>query len=129
MASFLGVFPHLFCQHYIPEYNGRKWRQSYTPTGEYYVTHSMQVQDDVLYKARRCNNFEFTIHLMIVGLLRTALSQYLKCQDQQISKIVEALSYSAVHEISEGAPFFYLACQGGAARTPAPVSYATVSDT
>jgi len=31
----------------------------------------MHVQDGVLYNARRCNNFEFTIYLMIVGLLST----------------------------------------------------------
>ena len=40
---------------------------------------------------------------------------------------IEALSYSAVHEASEGAHFLHLACQGGAARTPVlPVSYATL---
>jgi len=79
----------------------------------------MHVQDDVLYNAHRCNNFEFTIHLMIVGLLRTALFQYFKYQDQRISKIVEALSYSAVHEISEGGPFFIFSLPGGR-RAPLP---------
>jgi len=34
--------------------NGRKWRQRSTPTDDYYITHSMNVQDDVLYNARRC---------------------------------------------------------------------------
>jgi len=33
-----------------------------------------------------CNNFEFTIHLLIVGLLSTALFQHLKFQSQRISK-------------------------------------------
>jgi len=33
-----------------------------------------------------CNNFEFTIYLMIVGLLSTALFRYLICQHQRISK-------------------------------------------
>ena len=70
-----------------------------------------------------CNNFELTIHLMIVGLLSTALFQYLKCQDQRVSEngrpTVKALSYSAVHEISEGSLFFTFSLPGGAARTPA----------
>ena len=73
-----------------------------------------------------CNNFELTIHLMIVGLLSTALFQYLKCQDQRVSEngrpTVKALSYSAVHEISEGSLFFTFSLPGGAARTPAAPS-------
>jgi len=42
---------------------------------------------------------------MIVGLLNTGVLQFLKCEDQGFPKIVEALSYSAVHEISEGGLF------------------------
>jgi len=41
--------------------------------GDYYITHSIHVQDGVLYTARSCNNFKFTIHLMTVSLLNTAL--------------------------------------------------------
>jgi len=78
----------------------------------------MHVQDDVLYNACLCNDFQFTIHLMIVGLTSTALFQYLKRQDQQISKNVEALSYCAVHEISEGGPFFTFSLPGGRAPLP-----------
>ena len=36
--------------------------------------------------ACRCHNFQFTIQLMTVGLLNTALFQYVNCQDQRISK-------------------------------------------
>jgi len=66
---------------------------------------------------------------MIAGLLSTELFQYLKCQDQNgFPKIVEALSYSAVHEISEGVPFFTFSLPEGR-RAPLPplppVSYAT----
>jgi len=56
---------------------------------------------------------------MIAGLLSTAVFQYVKCQDQRISKNLEALSDSAVHEISEGAYFSHLGCQGGR-RAPLP---------
>jgi len=57
---------------------------------------------------------------MIAGLLSTELFQYLKCQDQNgFPKIVEALSYSAVHEISEGVPFFTFSLPEGR-RAPLP---------
>jgi len=32
-----------------------------TTTNDYDITHSIHVQDDVLYNTRRCNNFKFTI--------------------------------------------------------------------
>ena len=35
-------------------YNGRKWQQRSTPAGDYYITHNIHVQNDVLYTARRC---------------------------------------------------------------------------
>jgi len=56
---------------------------------------------------------------MIIGLLLTVLFQYLKCQAQRISKNLEALSCSAVHEISEGGPFFTFSFPGGR-RAPLP---------
>jgi len=62
---------------------------------------------------------------MIIGLLLTVLFQYLKCQAQRISKNLEALSCSAVHEISEGVHFLHLAFQGGDAHPYPPVTYAT----
>ena len=77
-------------------------RQCSTTTGDCYTTHSMHIHDHILYTARRCNNFEFTIHLMTVGMLK------------------RSISYSAVHEISNGDRFFTFNLPGGAARTLAP---------
>jgi len=54
-------------------------------------------------------------------MLNTALFQYLKrhIKINGFSKLVKALSYPAVHEISKRGPIFlHLACQG-AALTPA----------
>ena len=62
-------------------------RQRSTTTGDYYITHSMHV------RSRWCTAYytplqqlRFWIHLMTVGMLNTALFQYLKRQDQRISK-------------------------------------------
>jgi len=41
------------------KYNGRRCGQRSTTTGDYHITHSMHVQDDVLRTARRRNNFDF----------------------------------------------------------------------
>jgi len=40
------------------KYNGCRCGQRSTTTGDYYITHSMHVQD-VLHTARRCNNLDF----------------------------------------------------------------------
>jgi len=85
----------------------------------------MHVQDDVLYNARRCTATTLNVRLIWWLLVCQAL-HYFNIQDQRIPKIVEALSYSAVHEICKGGPFLYLAFQGGRrAPLPSPVSYAT----
>jgi len=73
---------------------------------------SMHVHGHVLYTACRCNYFEFTIHLMTIGLLNTAVFQY-KSQDQRTSKTCRSISYSVVHEISKGGPFFTFSLPGG----------------
>jgi len=57
-------------------------------------TRSMHVQDDVLYNARRCNNFQIKIHLMTAGLLNIAIFQHLKCQDQWISRTCKSIFIS-----------------------------------
>jgi len=54
-----------------------------------------------------CNNSDFTIHLMIVGLLSTALFQYLKCQDQWISKNCSTFIFWSSWNLS-GGPIFYI---------------------
>ena len=41
------------------KYNGRRCGQRSITTDDYYITHSMHVQDDVLRTARRCNNIDF----------------------------------------------------------------------
>jgi len=87
--------------------------------GDYYITHSMQVQDDVLCSVQctplHCNNFEFTIHLIIVGLLSTALFQYLKCQDktdfQKLQKHFHILQFM---KSLRGAHFTFSLPGGGA---------------
>ena len=53
--------------------------------------------------------------------------QYLKCQDQRFSKNCRSTFIFALHEISEGAHFLHLACQGGRRAPLPPVSYATGS--
>ena len=68
-----------------------------------------------------CNTLECTINLMIVGLLSTALFQYLKCQDQRISKNCRSTFLFCSYEISKGARFLHLACQGGR-RAPLSLS-------
>jgi len=59
----------------------------------------MQVRDDVLHIARRCNDLGFAIQLMTASLLNIALFQHLKCQDQRISKTWKSL---------RGGPIFYI---------------------
>jgi len=70
------------------KYNGRRCGQRSTTTSDYYITHSMQYA-----RSRWCTayctplqQFQFGIHLMTVSMLNTALFQYLKRQDQRISK-------------------------------------------
>ena len=104
----------------------RKCRQCSTTPGDYYITHSMHVQDDVLYTARRCNNFEFMIHLMIVGLLKSALFQCLKCQDKRISKNCRSTFILSSSWNVWGGPFFTFSVPWGGQRAPLlPVSYVT----
>ena len=68
-----------------------------------------------------CNNFEFTIHLMIVGLLSTGVLQYLKCQGQRISKNCRSTFIFCSSWNLWGVPIFTFSLPGGrAARTPAP---------
>jgi len=55
-----------------------------------------------------CNNFEFMVHLMIVGLLSTALFQYLKCQDQRISKNCRSSFIFCSSWNLWGGPIFYI---------------------
>ena len=68
------------------------------------------------------NNYEFTSHLMIVGLLSTALFKYLKCQDQRISKNCRiTFIFCSSWNLWRGAHFLHLACQGDGAH-PSPPS-------
>jgi len=67
-----------------------------------------------------CNNLEFTIYLMIVGLLSTSLLHYLKCQDQRISKNCRSTVIFCSSWNIWGGPFFTFSLPGGAVRTPAP---------
>ena len=72
-----------------------------------------------------CNNFEFTIHLMIVGLPSTALFQYLKCQDQRVSKNCRSSFIFCSSWNLWGGPFFTFSLPGGRRAPLPPVSYAT----
>ena len=106
----------------------RKCRQCSTTPGDYYITHSMHVEDDVLYSTLHaaefattcCNNFEFMIHLMIVGLLNTALFQCLKCHDKRISKNCRSTFILGSWWNVWGGPFFAFCVPEGATVTPAP---------
>ena len=84
----------------------------------------MHVQDDVLYNAPCCTatTFEFTIHLMFVGLLSTALFQYLKCQDQRVSKNGRSTFVFCSSWNLWGGPILKFNLPGGTTRTPAPPS-------
>jgi len=55
-----------------------------------------------------CKNFEFTIHLMIVGLLCTTLFQYLKCQDQRVYKNCRGTLLFCSSWNLWGVPIFYI---------------------
>jgi len=73
-----------------------------------------------------CNTFECTTNLMIVGLLSTALFQYVKRQDQRISKNFTStvIFYSSWN--LQGNPFFTFSLpRGGGAHPCPPISYAT----
>jgi len=63
---------------------------------------------------------------MIVGLLSTALFQYLKCQDQRVSKNGRSTFIFCSSWNLWGGQFFTFSLTKGAERAPAPVSYATV---
>ena len=67
-----------------------------------------------------CNNFDFTIHLMIVGLLSAALFQYLKCQDQRVSKNGRSTFIFCSSWNVWGGQFFTFSLTKGAECTPAP---------
>jgi len=75
--------------------------------------------------AAALHNSEFAIHLMIVGLLSTALFQYLKCQDQRISKNCRSTFIFCSSWNVEGVPFFTFRLPGGQREPLPPVSYAT----
>ena len=111
------------------KYNGRRSGQRSRTTGNFYITHSLHVQDDVLRTARRCNNFGlgFIWWLLVCYTVNTALFQYLllNVNANAFPKLVKA--YSAVYEISKNGPIFlHLACQGVGGAHPCPtVSYAT----
>jgi len=66
-----------------------------------------------------CNDFEFTLHLMIVGLLSNALFQYLKCQDQRISQNCGSTFIVCSSWNLWGGPFFTFSLPGGR-RAPRP---------
>jgi len=66
-----------------------------------------------------CNNSEFTIHLMVVDCQALHYFSISNVKTNGFPKILEALSYSAVHEISEGGPIFTFSLPGWAARIPA----------
>jgi len=68
------------------------------------------------------NNSKFAIHLMIAGLLSTALFQYLKCQDQRICKNCRSTFIFCSSWNLWGGPFFKFSLPRGAARTPASPS-------
>jgi len=57
---------------------------------------------------------------MTASLLNTAVFKMSRRTD--FRNFVEALSYSAVHEISKRGPFFTVSLPGRAARTPVPPS-------
>ena len=98
----------------------RKWRQRSTPTADY--SHTQYARSRwciVLCTLLHCNNFKFTIHLMIVGLLSTALFLYLKCQDQQISKNCRSTFIFCSSWNLWGNPFFTFSLPGGR-RAPLP---------
>jgi len=76
----------------------------------------------VLCTPLHCNNFEFTVHLRIVGLLGTALFQYLKCQDQRISKNCRSTSVFYSSWNLWGGPIFYLKLARGGVAHPCPPS-------
>ena len=73
-----------------------------------------------------CNNFEFTIHLMLVGLPSPALFQYLKRQGQRISERCRStFIFSSSWNLWWG-PFFTFSLPRGGRRAHLPlVSYAT----
>jgi len=77
------------------------------------------VQDDVLRTTRRCSNFDFGFIWWLLVCQTLHYFSIWNVKSNGFPKLLKALSYSAVHEISEGAHFLHLACQGGA-RTPAP---------
>jgi len=89
--------------------------------GDYDITHSIHVEDNLLYSVQctplHCNNSKFTVHLIIVGLLSTALFQYLKFQDKRISKHCRStFIFCSSWNLWDGP----LSLPGGAARTPLP---------
>ena len=67
-----------------------------------------------------CNNFEFTIYLMIVSLLSTALFQYLKCEDQRISKNCRSTFIFCSSWNLWGGPIFYVLLARGGGAHPCP---------
>jgi len=97
-----------------PWYNGRRCGQRSTTTGDYYIAHSMQYA-----RSRWCTAYctplqqlRFWIHLMTVSMLNTAQFQYLKRQDQQISKTCKStFIFCSSWNLWEGAYFLHLACQ------------------
>jgi len=82
------------------------------------TTHSMQYA-----RSRWCTAYctplqqpRFWIHLMTVSMLNTELFQYLKRQDQRISKTCKStFIFCSSWNLWEGAHFLHLACQGGGA--------------
>ena len=65
-------------------------------------------------------------HLMTVGLLNTTVFQYVKCQDQWISKTCRStFIFCSSLNLHGGGEFLHFACHGGGAHPYSPVSYAT----
>ena len=60
-------------------------RATFQTMDDYYITHTV-CTFKMMYCTMHCNNFQFAIHLMTVGLLNIAVFQYLRCQDQRISR-------------------------------------------
>jgi len=58
--------------------------------------------------AAALQQLEFAIQLMIMGLLSTALFQYLKCQDQRISKNYRSTFIFCDSWNLWGGPIFYI---------------------